>query len=225
MARITTYANDTAIATGDKIIGTDAADNSTKNFTVGDLSTFVLRDTITTDNIPEGRSVVSGGMESVVQGRIYQTTTSENNVAIPAGFLFNLARDNSGYVITLTGYGGSVAFPYDVESFIGKTWETTEYATRQNQTITEFLTPPFSVVSNAVVWRFRTTITNPLAIDVAAGTVGRRLTSPVISSLDRSFILVDSGLVNATTDATAATAGVPINGLYRTDSTVKIRVA
>lgn len=225
MGRIRTYTTDTTITRADKVIGTDVVDNSTRNFTVGGLADFILTDVITTDAIPEGRSVISGGTESVIQGRVYQTSTSENNVAIPAGFVFNLSRDTDGYVITLTGYGGSVAFPYDVNSFIGKTWETTEYATRQNQRITEFLTPAFSVVNNAVIWRFRTTITNPLAVDVSAGTVGRRLTSPVISSLDRSFILVDSGLVNATTDATAATAGVPINGLYRTDSTVKIRVS
>lgn len=37
MARIETYVNDTVVTLEDKIIGTDALDNSTKNFTVGDV--------------------------------------------------------------------------------------------------------------------------------------------------------------------------------------------
>ena len=37
MARIQTYQNDSIVTVDDKVIGTDAVDNSTKNFTVGDI--------------------------------------------------------------------------------------------------------------------------------------------------------------------------------------------
>lgn len=37
MARIQTYSNDLNVTLDDKVIGTDAIDNSTKNFTVGDI--------------------------------------------------------------------------------------------------------------------------------------------------------------------------------------------
>ena len=37
MARIQTYDNDITVTLDDKVIGTDAVDNSTKNFTVGDI--------------------------------------------------------------------------------------------------------------------------------------------------------------------------------------------
>lgn len=54
MTKIRTYATDSTIVSGDKIIGTDAADNSTKNYTVGGLETYyegngVLMDVATYD--------------------------------------------------------------------------------------------------------------------------------------------------------------------------------
>ena len=45
MARIPTYSTDTNISTSDKLLGTDADNaNATKNFTVGELKTFVNAD-------------------------------------------------------------------------------------------------------------------------------------------------------------------------------------
>lgn len=37
MARINTYSNDNTVTVGDKVVGTDALDGSTKNFTIGDI--------------------------------------------------------------------------------------------------------------------------------------------------------------------------------------------
>ena len=43
MARIKTYINDSVITGGDRFLGTDAADNSTKNFTVSELADYYAR--------------------------------------------------------------------------------------------------------------------------------------------------------------------------------------
>lgn len=43
--KIKDYANETPILTGDKVLGTAAADGSTKNFTVDELSVFLENNT------------------------------------------------------------------------------------------------------------------------------------------------------------------------------------
>ena len=50
MPKISTYSNDATITTTDKFLGTDAADTTTKNFTVGVLDTFYSQTTKTLTN-------------------------------------------------------------------------------------------------------------------------------------------------------------------------------
>ena len=72
MAKIGTYPIDGAIAGGDKLIGTDVSDGSTKNFTVSDLTDYIgeqvpaktLAEVTAAGNITSGDIVVQGEMES-----------------------------------------------------------------------------------------------------------------------------------------------------------------
>lgn len=47
MARISTYPLDTGIVTTDKLLGSDENDSSTKNFQIGDLTTYFNTQTVT----------------------------------------------------------------------------------------------------------------------------------------------------------------------------------
>lgn len=71
MARIQTYTVDTTLNSGDMIIGTDGAQGAnyaTKNFTVGDLRTFILQgvSTYTNDNVDAHLNVSSAGPSQVL---------------------------------------------------------------------------------------------------------------------------------------------------------------
>ena len=62
MARIDQdYANDSTVTGADKVIGTDAADGSTKNYAMNDIKTFVLTNGVTTTVAnPTSITVVNG---------------------------------------------------------------------------------------------------------------------------------------------------------------------
>lgn len=72
MAKINTYPIDGTISGSDKLIGTDASDGSTKNFTVGDIADYIaeevpaktLAEVTAAGNVTSGDIVVQGEMES-----------------------------------------------------------------------------------------------------------------------------------------------------------------
>lgn len=64
MARIQTYQNDSVVTVDDKVIGTDAVDNSTKNFTVGDI--LALGSAATTYTAGTGINIANGVISSTV---------------------------------------------------------------------------------------------------------------------------------------------------------------
>ena len=70
MARIKTYDNDLTISPGDKLIGTDVVDNSTKNFTIAALSAYI-------NGLPNG-----GGSEDSITNLTF--TKSGNRVTLTA---------------------------------------------------------------------------------------------------------------------------------------------
>lgn len=78
MARIENYGNDALVTLDDKVIGTDAVDNSTKNFTVGDI--VALASSGTTYTAGTGISITNG----VISSTIVDTDTNNyiSNVAL-----------------------------------------------------------------------------------------------------------------------------------------------
>ena len=78
MARIENYVNDVVVTIDDKVIGTDAVDNSTKNFTVGDI--VALANAGSTLTAGTGISITNG----VISSTIVDTDTNNyiSNVAL-----------------------------------------------------------------------------------------------------------------------------------------------
>ena len=198
MARITTYDNDTTLSDRDKLIGTDAADGSTKNFTLDELRDYMLNGGRFNGIIPQDRYVIVDEDGNPTQGLVYETTTAMTDVAIPSNFTWFLGRDADGFIIELRRFGQTtVLFPFDIESFIGKTWVSSDYLASDGvtggvQTITAFLDPPFTPTSTAnnQTWRFRTTLSNPLPADAEPTFAGRVLNTVVVSSLDRRTVVI-----------------------------------
>lgn len=193
MARISTYGDDATVSDGDRVTGTDAVDNSTKNFTVGSLRDHILGTNSVFDGIvPPDRYTIVGPDNFPRQAQMFELPIGETNVAIPSGLVFNLSRDGVGFVIEIRRFGQEASpFPYDIHSFIGTTWVSTEYPNAGEQTISAFLDPRFTSISDGDLqtWRFRTNITTPLSIDSSAGTVGRALTTVVASTLTRRTLI------------------------------------
>lgn len=97
MARIEIYGNDSNVTLDDKVIGTDALDNSTKNFTVGDM--LALASAGTTYTAGTGIDITNGVISSTV------VDTDTNN------FISNVALNGTNLDFTGTGgaYNASVA--------------------------------------------------------------------------------------------------------------------
>ena len=97
MARIENYGNDTLVTLDDKVIGTDAVDNSTKNFTVGDIVALATA----------GTSLTAGTGISITNGVISSTIvdTDTNN------YISNVALNGTSLDFTGTApaFNGSVS--------------------------------------------------------------------------------------------------------------------
>lgn len=205
MARISTFLIDANITDGDKILGTDAADNSTKNFTIGGLQDYILDGNLFASTVPTGGLAVSGIGGSIRQSVIQETTVATPNVAIPANFVFFLGSNTEGFFIEIRNYGSPVTeFPYDASSFIGKTWVADGYTIASGQVLTEALDPAFTGPSNNQILRFRTIISTPLAQDQDPTSLGRALTNVVISSLDQVTVAIGAGINFPTTTPAGA---------------------
>lgn len=208
MARLETYSNDSTLDDADRVLGTDSTDNSTKNFTVGDLKTHILgSNSAFAGIIPSDRYAIVGGDNFPLQGQLFELPIGETDVSIPANFVFNLSRDGVGFVIEIQRFGQlATPFPYDIHSIIGSSWISTEYTVAGDQVITGFLDPRFTSTSDGdnQTWRFRTSIETPQAVDLTAGTVGRALTTAVVSSLTKRT-LVSASEVRFTGLPTAVT--------------------
>ncbi len=87
MARIETYVNDTVVTLEDKIIGTDALDNSTKNFTVGDVIGLV-----------SGGATYTAGAGIDITNNVIACTVTDTDTTYTAGAGISIAND----VITCT---------------------------------------------------------------------------------------------------------------------------
>ena len=208
MARLSTYVNDVTVLGSDRIIGTDSSNVSTKNFTIESLQDFILEDLF--PGIPGDRVLFTGTGGTAKQGGIRQIATTVNSVTLPSSVTFTLLRDGEGFVIEFRGYDSAAGFPYDVESFLNKTWTSTDYLIASDQTITTFLDPPFRIdeTTGETIWRFRVVMFRPLEIDSTAGTVGRAITNVTIQSLDLIETRIDGnvairGTVNITGPTTA----------------------
>ena len=197
MARISTYVNDTEITGSEQLLATNSG--PTSNILVSDLADFINSGTLS--DVPVNSVIVSGTRGEPKEGVIRQVLTATSNVAIPTttGFVFNLSRDGEGFVIEFSGHGLE-GFPYDINSFVGKTWVSTEYPTAGAQAITAFLSPRFRTdsVTNRPVWRFRTTLVSSLSQDATAGTIGRPMTNAIVSSLDMVVVNVNGTAIGTT---------------------------
>jgi len=91
MARIEIYSNDSNVTLDDKVIGTDALDNSTKNFTVGDM--LALASASATYTAGNGIDITNNVISSTV------VDTDTNN------FISNVALN--GTDLDFTGTGGA----------------------------------------------------------------------------------------------------------------------
>jgi cytoskeletal protein CcmA (bactofilin family) len=108
MANISSYPIDGTISGGDKLLGTDASNNSTKNFTVTDLASYIadevpaktLAEVTAAGNITTGDIVVQGEMESdsILNNGAMVTQTAQVNGACSVASL-----SSSGAVSGTTG--------------------------------------------------------------------------------------------------------------------------
>lgn len=93
MARIQTYINDNNVTLDDKVIGTDAVDNSTKNFTVGDMLDLTT-------------SVLVAGTGIDITGNTISCTVVDTN---DIDFVSHVALVGTDLQFTGTGHGFSGA--------------------------------------------------------------------------------------------------------------------
>ena len=97
MARIEIYGNDSNVTLDDKVIGTDALDNSTKNFTVGDIVALASA----------GTALMAGTGIDITNGVISSTIvdTDTNN------FISNVALNGTNLDFTGTGGAYNASIP------------------------------------------------------------------------------------------------------------------
>jgi len=105
MARIEIYSNDSNVTLDDKVIGTDALDNSTKNFTVGDM--LSLSSVGPTYTAGAGISIANGVISSTI------VDTDTNN------FVSNVALN--GTSLDFTGTGGAFQSSVQLSSIADQT--------------------------------------------------------------------------------------------------------
>jgi hypothetical protein len=105
MARIEIYSNDSNVTLDDKVIGTDALDNSTKNFTVGDM--LSLSSVGPTYTAGAGISITNGVISSTI------VDTDTNN------FVSNVALN--GTSLDFTGTGGAFQSSVQLSSIADQT--------------------------------------------------------------------------------------------------------
>ena len=138
MARIELYNNDSNVTTDDKVIGTDALDNSTKNFTVGDMIALVppytagtnisiannvisctLVDTDTIDYI-SNVSLVGSELRFAGIGNGFTGNVDIGSLIQPdTSYLGNVALN--GNILEFTGAGAAFTGAIDLTQFLDNT--------------------------------------------------------------------------------------------------------
>ena len=112
MAKIGTYPIDGAIAGGDKLIGTDISDGSTKNFTVSDLTDYIgeqvpaktLAEVTAAGNITSGDIIVQGEISAdsaLIDGTVVAASVQSNGAI--SGSSLSSVNSVTGATATFTG--------------------------------------------------------------------------------------------------------------------------
>jgi hypothetical protein len=112
MAKIGTYSIDGAIAGGDKLIGTDISDGSTKNFTVSDLTDYIgeqvpaktLMEVTAAGNTSTGDVIVQGEISAdsaLIDGTVVAASVQSNGAI--SGSSLSSVNSVTGATATFTG--------------------------------------------------------------------------------------------------------------------------
>ncbi len=138
MAKIKTYNNATTpLSSGDKVIGTEATDDSTKNFTVGDIASFTLN--------PANGNVVNSvnGL-----GPISASPTT-GNVAVTLDTVFGVQGSYTNANVTVDQYGRvvSASAGTPVDSINGIDGDVTISAGTGASVITDPVNPQNIIIS------------------------------------------------------------------------------
>jgi hypothetical protein len=138
MAKIKTYNNATTpLSSGDKVIGTEATDDSTKNFTVGDIASFTLN--------PANGNVVNSvnGL-----GPISSSPTT-GNVAVTLDTVFGVQGSYTNANVTVDQYGRvvSASAGTPVDSINGIDGDVTISAGTGASVITDPVNPQNIIIS------------------------------------------------------------------------------
>ena len=127
MARLRTYTTDTAVTGTDRLLGTDAVGNGTRNFTVSDLAEFINTGVNITDNVWNGiiPTITQDGENiEISQVRTIHTSQSTagtefiNNETGFSTILIPDLNDNDKARLAFTNYNTF----YHLPSFVGKTF-------------------------------------------------------------------------------------------------------
>lgn len=154
MARIETYGNDSNVTLDDKVIGTDALNNSTKNFTIGDLKTYI--NATATAIIPEcfiGKNSVPlnfSGVSDPLQTIVFTAANNANNTSSyhlgtapavlqnTAGVIQNISgsqiivKVEFSCAVTFGGGIGEVVYYLQKSVNSGGTWTNQDIVTRNH---------------------------------------------------------------------------------------------
>lgn len=114
MAKTGEYDNDGTITSGDKVLGTDGADGSTKNYSIGDLTTYFANQiTILQGEMPIGTYDPAGIEEQLVGLTATQTLTNKTI----NGSNNTITNVNSSNVV-LDSFVGQLINQTDIEAYI-----------------------------------------------------------------------------------------------------------
>ena len=120
MASISTYAIDQTITVGDKVIGTDSAGTTTKNFELGDIISFFNESGLIESAKSFNTTIGNGTLTSIpvthgignkfIQASVYDTSLGDRveceielTSATVTTFKFNVAPTTNQYTVVITG--------------------------------------------------------------------------------------------------------------------------
>lgn len=195
MARISTYPNDTNITGGDKLIGTDVNNSdATKNFTVSDLSSYIVSQAILNDLVPYTGATqdVDLGVYNLSLGAI----TINNGISL-TGELFTLgSAGTAGQILSSNGASLSPSWVDIATAVDGKLWKGSFY-----DNVTQTLTGGANVAVPMILNTTDTAATNGISV-VTDGSNLTRITvaNTAVYNLMFSAQFANSGGTSQTVD-------------------------